>query len=139
MSWIGKGVLGVAGLYIIGSLAGSPDGAVKTTVADKPTNPIRMTARQIDAAVNNNEIAIQKRVTDAGGIVVTGKVDSVEMVWGSPVIHLKGENPFLNISAFLSKADTDFASKLSKGDSVSVNCKTVKKIMGAALYDCVSG
>jgi hypothetical protein len=102
----------------------------------KVANPLRLSLSAIEDAAEENEINLQNRIKAAGGVLVSARVKSVESVWGKPVIHFRGKNDFLDVSAFLSSTDKDRAASLKKGDTVSIVCQTAKKIMGAALYDC---
>lgn len=97
---------------------------------------LRMSPRQIEDAVDNNEIAIRRRVEAAGGVIVKGRVTGVETTFWTVQISLAGRNPYLPVIAHMKRGNTDFAAALNKGQAVSLLCGDVKKFAGAALYDC---
>lgn len=142
LKWTGIAFLG---LVVIGLIADagkdkSKPASLATPVTQSstkpPASPVRMSATAVEEAVEENEINLQNRVTSAGGLLVTGRVKSVEAVWGKPVVHLRGRNQFIDVSAFLASGDKERAATLRKGDGVTVLCQTAKKVIGAALYDC---
>ena len=145
---LGKGFVILGGLFLLAAFLGNrgaqnPEASVTqtsrvtSTSAPPPANPLKMSIAQVEAAVEENEINLQNRIKAAGGILVSARVKSVEAIWGKPVIHFRGKNEFLDASAFLSSSDKERAASLKRGDTVLVLCQTAKKIMGAALYDCV--
>lgn len=135
---------GFVGLMLLGMIgrepknSGSSSSASLTSAAvtaPKVTN-LKMSVGQLESRVNENELAIQREINGAGGVLVSGRVDAVEKTFGIPVIHMRGANQFLPVFAHLARADEDKAAVLRKGQSVTLYCETVKRVMGAALYDC---
>jgi len=69
-------------------------------------------------------------------VIVTGRVESVEAIWGEPVLELRGRKEYLPTLVYLEKRDKDRAANLKKGELVSVLCKTTKNMVAATLTDC---
>ena len=139
-AFISLGALALLGI-IVGKEKSPPTSGITTstvssTRATSKAEPLRMSISAIEDAVEENEINIQNRIKAAGGVLVQARVKSVESIWGSPVIHFRGKNEFLDASAFLAGGDKDRAATLKKGETVTIICQTAKKVMGAALYDC---
>jgi len=118
---------------------GAPPSGQPSTQQTQPSskaNQLRMSVAELEDAVWENEINLQNRVNAAGGVIVTGRVESVEAIWGAPVLGLRGREEYLPTLVYLEKRDKDRAANLKKGELVSVLCKTTKNMVAATLTDC---
>lgn len=137
----GLGCLGLVVLIIVLTVIfgghGAKNGGQSSSASAPPPKAIKVTAKELAAAYNDNEAAAQQRYGD-GPLEVTGVVDSIRLGLGDqPFVVLKGVNMFQGPQASLTDNSKNKASSLSKGDTVTLHCATVTEALGTAmLHDC---
>ena len=147
------GVLGVYGLFALGSLdtkeSSTGGGATSPTVpasssaappasAPPPAPPIAITARQLFAEYEANEVAADEKYKGKH-LLVTGKVQSIDKDFlDNIVVHIRTSNEFSAAMATLESSEKRSAAQLSKGQAISVLCTGSGRIIGSpSLSDCV--
>lgn len=116
--------------------ADGADGEV--AVADEIADDRKISAAQLSGAYSENEVAAQ-RWANAGPVEVTGTIEAIELDFmDEPVVQLRGHEMFATVSVYFGKADSNVASTLRKGQSLTVRCAEISEIMGfPQLNDCV--
>lgn len=102
----------------------SQNSILRTQHASTPTpQPIRVpsyTAQELYALYENNQISADAAVKGKT-IQVSGRIDRIDTIWGTPYIYLKADDyGFTTVSCRFDKKDTDKLATLSKNDSVTI-------------------
>lgn len=127
------------GAAIFGGSSGSDNqsAAVDNAAAEPAAPPMPVTARELAAAYEANEVAAQKKY---GGqrLAVTGIVDGVDLdLLDNPVLKLVGVNEFSPVQASFTKDYSDKLGELSKGQKVTITCDKLSEVIGTPmLHDC---
>jgi len=111
---------------------------VKDTPAEKEVETIVLSAVDLAAAYEDNEIKANKLYKDKI-VEITGKVDSIGEVLGSTYITLVGSDEFAITKAQCTFKDEEQINKiaeLSKGDTVTVIGKVDGKSLNVGVNDC---
>lgn len=94
-----------------------------------------VTARELAAAYEQNEVAAQKRYGDQV-LEVSGEVDGISLDFlDNAVIQFRGVNRYLNVQAKLVNDSRKRAGGLSKGENITVRCKSVSEVISAPILD----
>lgn len=102
----------------------SQNSTLRTQHASTPTpQPIRVpsyTAQELYALYENNQISADAAVKGKT-IQVSGRIDRIDTIWGTPYIYLKADDyGFTTVSCRFDKKDTDKLATLSQNDSVTI-------------------
>ncbi|MCW6548609.1 OB-fold putative lipoprotein [Yersinia ruckeri] len=91
----------------------------------------KTTARELNAAYDENEVAVDEAIK--GAIVqVTGIVQSIDKDFtDSIVIRLKTDNEFMPASMTMNDSEKQIALGLKKGQKVVIKCKRMTRIIGS--------
>lgn len=138
------GCLAIIVLFVIGaaifggsSSSGNKTAEVANVAAEPPAPALKVTARELAAAYEANEVAAQKKY---GGqrLEVTGVVTGVDLdLLDNPVLKLAGVNEFLPAQATFTKDYSDKLGELSKGQKVTITCERLSEVISAPmLNDC---
>jgi hypothetical protein len=132
MAGIGAAVL--VGLGVIGAMAGGGDGAKPE--ADAPAQPpMAITARELHAAFDANEVAAKGRF-DGQRLAVTGTISGVTLdLMDNPVVQLESASEFQPVQAKFGKDDAAATGALAKGQEITVICEEVAELIGAPILD----
>ena len=107
--------------------------------AEVPEEVIEVTAEELWAAYDKNELAGDKAYKDKT-LIVTGVLNSIESGLGdTPYLTLKAgdEYNFNTPQAHFNKSETDSLIALSKGENVTLKCTGNGEVMGSPmLSDC---
>lgn len=106
-----------------------------TTQAAAPEEVVEVTAEELWATYDKNELAGDKAYKDKA-LVVTGVLDSIESGLGdTPYLTLKAgdEYNFNTPQAHFDKSETDSLVSLSKGESVTLACTGDGEVMGSPM------
>lgn len=132
--------LGPTGSVVEGFIASKAQVAAALQEAPEQ-GPLKMTAGQLLKSVGNNELRLRREVEQAGGLLVTGKVENVENGYfgTGPMVALR-VGSFSNVMAHIEKSELETAVKLNSGDTVTMLCRNptnIAKGFSAAVYSCV--
>lgn len=129
------GCLAIAVLAAIVYFAFGTGGNDPAKTAAKPIEAIG--APELYAAYDANEAGAQARF-DGKRLQVTGTIESVALdVTDDAVIHLESANKYQTVSAKMADESKAAASRLSKGETVTVTCDSVMEVIGIPiLSDC---
>lgn len=82
-------------------------------------------ARRLARLYQENEVRTDKEI--AGRAVrMVGVVSSVTKVFGSVVVHLTTDNPFIDASGQIAKTSIDRAASLSAGQRIRMTCNKMR-------------
>lgn len=130
----GIGALALVGLGVIGALAGG--GAGSKPEAEAPAAPpLAITARELHAAYDANEVAAKARF-DGQRLAVTGTIAGISLdLLDNPVVQLETANQFQSVQAKFAKEDAAATGALAKGQEITVICAKVTEVIGAPILD----
>lgn len=137
-SKLGKGCLIAIGVLVvliaIGAIVGDGEDDLASATGDVESQaaaPLEVTARELAAAYDANEVAAQQTY---GGqrLAVTGTVDGITLDFmDNSVVQLVGVNQFLAVQATLEEGED--AASLSKGATATVICEEVTEVISAPM------
>jgi hypothetical protein len=137
------GLLGL--LFVIGLLAPAPQtngtsAAVASTEGGSALPrlaPVKVTARELARAYEENEAAAQQRFGEHP-LEVTGLITGITLDFADdPVVQLATDNQFMAAQAMLSDDSKAIAPTLKKGQTIVILCAGVGEVIGAPmLRDC---
>lgn len=137
MAGIGVGVLFV--LSVIGAVAGGDRPAAKPEAeaegdAAAPA-PMAVTARELHAAFEANEVAAKAKFGDQR-LAVTGTISGISLdLMDRPVVSLETENQFQSVQVKFDKDDAAATGALGKGQEITVTCAEVTEVIGVPILD----
>ena len=115
-----------------------PSAPVPEAPPQPPSIDVKVSAADLFKAYEANEIAADQRFK--GKLLeVSGKIDSIgKDLLDNPYVSLKsgGQFDILGIQAFFDEAATSQLAGLSKGQSVTLQCRCDGKMMNVMLKDC---
>lgn len=130
------------GLVVLLALVPTPDkkpgGAASVSPQAAPPGapaPLAVTAKELAAAFEANEVAAQQRY---GGklLAVTGTVAGITLDFmDEPVVQLEGANQFLPVQADFDKPDAAAVAALEKGRKLTVVCEELSEAIGSPMLD----
>lgn len=100
--------------------------------------PIRVTATQLSADYQSNEVAADAKY-EGKALEVTGKVKSIDSgMFGSATVILEGSDLFYDVHCTIADTQREKAAKLSKGAQLVVRGKGGSEVIGSPVIDeCV--
>jgi len=131
-------VFGLLGWFIYG-MANS-DGQTQSTTSDHgandsnavaPSKPtMEVTPDELQTAYDTNEVAADN-IYKGKVIRIIGKIASIDKDFTDDVvIQLATSNQFMHVSASMIDAERDRAANLRKGQSISLDCESVMRVIG---------
>lgn len=115
----------------------------KAYIAGKPSalgwKAAVVTARDLHAAYDANEVAADKRYATAPSLSVTGTVRAIDKTIGdTALLRLNGTNPYFGPAAVMADGYEDWLGTLKRGDRVALGCLKVRRSLTLVqLYDCM--
>lgn len=129
---------------MVTACGGSPEDNSNASNAAPSTPPVEVTAKEISAAFQENEVRAKAEYGDKR-LIVTGKIKEIELdMMDNPVVKLAGANEMQNMGmskdgkmtdVTVSGLSTDISAKLNKGEVLTVICANVAEAMGSAMLD----
>lgn len=95
------------------------------------------TAVALKKDFDKNEVAAMKKY-NWPGIVVEGRVSSIDIVINTPTVKLASGQAYLPVNLFVSAGNDKWLEGLEKNSTVRMGCKNVRSVLKTvALYECV--
>lgn len=117
---------------------GAPPSDGGDSAGDAPAatvEPLKVTSQELGRAYEDNEVAAQQTYGDKP-LEVSGTIRSIELDFmDNPVLSLRGANEFSNVMANLGEEGKAVASRLSRGQDVTVTCAKVSEVIGSPILD----
>lgn len=140
--WLGRqgclfwGVAAVGALYLLARC--SPEEGLPDRSALLAGTMQAVTARELFAAYQANEVAAQQRF-GSGGLEVSGEIESVTLdVRDRPVVAMRGGGPAQLVSVNFPIEESPTVAALRQGQQLTVRCGKVTELMGLpVLTGCV--
>lgn len=137
----GKGKYIVGGLVLLAIVAmcssdpqsNSADGKGEASVAAQTDPGMPVTAQELFAAYDENEVAAQQSYGDKV-LLVSGTVSAVTLDFSDdPVVQLETSNQFSSVQASFDESFSTRAAALRKGQKVTVRCEKVTEVVGTPM------
>ncbi|HJR55059.1 MAG TPA: zinc ribbon domain-containing protein [Rhizomicrobium sp.] len=129
-------------LAVIGSfLPPSPNSGDSTTAGTSAPEEaaISVTAEQLAAAYDSNEVAAQNTYGDKT-LDVTGTVTGVTLdLFNNPVLQLRAQNEFLPVQAKFDGSYKSALANIGKGDTVTIRCRKITEVISAPMLSECTG
>ncbi|MDP3301968.1 MAG: zinc-ribbon domain-containing protein [Sulfuricurvum sp.] len=101
--------------------------------------PIQMTINHLQKEYEKNEVSADGKYRKKA-VIVKGKVSSIDRSIGDNYLIMfhGGSNEFMHPSASMESDQTEYLSKLNKGDQISLSCNVSGMLMGTvSLNHCI--
>ncbi len=101
----------------------------RSSLATRDVAVYKTTAVDLYNAYDANEVATDRRIGKSV-VEITGVIESIDKDFtDSPVLNLSVDDSFRHVLITLSKSDAGAAAELTKGQQITVKCKTIRRII----------
>ena len=118
--------------------SGSGSSSSSSSTSPSPSaSPVPITALALASAYDDNEVAADQQY-EGKELLVTGKVESIDTVFGSTSVTLKGkEMSIVSVQCFVDDSQKGAVAKLKKGTLATVQGTCDGKSLNVELKNCV--
>ncbi len=137
--WWGIALLVLLGLAVLGALLDpAPQGETTGTATSgaRAVAPVRVTAQELFAAFEENQVAAGQKYNDKP-LLVSGTVQAIDEQLGSPALQLTTGNEFMPLNAIFPVTAGNQLAAMRRGQQVTIRCGRLRETVGfLALEDC---
>ncbi|MFY9620393.1 MAG: hypothetical protein WAM70_09950 [Pyrinomonadaceae bacterium] len=117
--------------------ASSGSGSSPSAASTPSAPPISVTALALATAYDNNEVAADEKY-NGKTLLITGKVESIDTVFGNTSVTLQGkELSLVSVQCFVDDSQKSAVARLNKGQTANVQGTCDGKSLNVEIKDCV--